>query len=82
MGFVPVEMRINYLAIGTHYLTDLIGDVPHLLCIGAYDAELHGETDRRPEIEPVHTHPRFGERAIRNRFLNSCLDSFARLDIF
>src|SRR5262249_17007820 len=78
---VPVEMRIDHLVVCTHNLTDLIGDVARLLRVGAYDTELHRESDRGTEVEPVDPHPRFRKRTIRHRFFTSCLEALARLDI-
>jgi len=78
---VPVEMRIDHLVVCTHNFTDLIGNVAHLLRVGAYDTELHRESDRGTEVEPVDPHARFRKRTIRYRFFNSCLDALARLDI-
>ena len=59
----------------------LVGDVTHGVGVRADDAELDGKAYRRPEIEPVDTDARFGQRPIIRGLLDTRLDSFARLDI-
>ncbi len=78
---VPVEMRIDDLAICAHDFPHAIGDVADLFRVGSDDAELHGEADRRAEIEPVHAHARFRQCAIGDGLLEARLDAFACLDI-
>ena len=47
----------------------------------AMDAELHGEADRRAEVEAVDANPCLGERAIGDGLLDAGLDPLARLDV-
>ena len=63
------------------HVAHLVGDVAHRLGVGADHAELHGEADRRAEIEAVDAHARFGQRAVVDRLLQPRLDPLARLDV-
>ena len=63
------------------HVAHLVGDVAHGLGVGADDAELHREADRRAEIEAVDAHPRLGQRAVGDRLLQPRLDPLARLDV-
>ncbi len=62
-------------------VADLIGDVAHRVGVGADDAELDGEADRRTEIEAVDAHARLRQRAFGDRLLDLGLDALARLDV-
>ena len=78
---VPVEMRIDELAIVRHHLADLLGDVAHLQRVGPDDAELHRVADGRTEREPVDAGARFGKRAVGKRLFEARLDALARLQV-
>ena len=71
-------MTLSFCA---HHFAHAIGDVADLVRVGPDDAELHREADRRTEIEPVHAHARFRQRAVGNGLLEPRLDPLACLDI-
>ena len=77
----PVEMRIDDLGILRHHGADLVGDRAHLHGIGADDAELHREADRRAEVEAVDPGAGLRQRAVGQRVLEPRLDALARLQI-
>ena len=62
---VPVELDVAHLGAGRHHVFDLAGDLAHLLRVGADDAELHREADRRAELEAGDAHPRVREFLVR-----------------
>ena len=74
-------MGINRVPVGPHGLAHLEGDVANLHRVGADDAELHREADRRSEIEPVDAHPRLRERTVRHGLLDPSLDALAGGDV-
>ena len=49
------------------HIAHLVGDLADDLGIGADHPELHREANRRPEIEAIDAHPRFGQRAFVDR---------------
>ena len=74
-------MRIDDLLVAAHHLAHLVGDLSDLFRIWTNDPELYREADRRPEIEPVDTHARFRQRAIRHRLFQPRLDPLPRFDV-
>src|SRR3974390_3345150 len=78
---VPVEMGIDHLAVGTHYLAYLVRDVPDLPGVRTDDAELDGKADGGPEVEWVDAHARLRQRSISNGLFQPRLDPLARLDV-
>ena len=54
-----------------HDVAHFAGDATDGCCVGTDDAELHGEADRRPEVEAIDTDPRLSQRAVCNRTLQS-----------
>src|SRR6185369_10318690 len=79
--FVPVELRLHHVLVLPHDVTHLVGDVAHGVGVGADHAELHGETDRRTEIETVDAHARFAQIAPGDSFLQPRLDPLAGFDV-
>ena len=77
----PVEMGVDDARVFAHHVANPRGDRAHLIGFGADDAELHGEADRRPEVETVEAHPRRAQRAAGDRRLDTRLDALARLHV-
>ncbi len=79
--FVPVELRILDVLVLPDDIAHLVGDLADDLGIGPDHPELDREANRRPEIEAIDAHPRFGQIAFINRLFDSGLDPLARLDV-
>ena len=81
-ALVPVEMGVDGILVCTHNLAHVVGDAAHLHRIGADDAKLHREADRRPEIEAIHTHARLRQSAVRQCFFEPHLMRARALPVF
>ena len=74
-------MRVDDAIVRAHDLAHAGGDLGDLIRIGAHDAKLDGEADRRAEVEAVEAHARRTERALGHGGLDAGLDPFPRLDV-
>ncbi len=52
---IPVELDIGRIVARAHDLCDLLRQLPHRADLRPAHAELHGEADRRPVLEPTDT---------------------------
>ena len=78
---VPVEVRIDQLAVGRHDLAHVFGNLANFQRIWSDHAELHGIANRRAEVEAVHPSAGLRQRTFGKSVFKPCLDALAGLQI-
>ena len=79
---VPIEVRIDELAVFRHHLADVFRDGAHFQRVGADHAELNRKADRRAEDETVDTRPRLRQRAVGDRLFQPRLEALPPVEVF
>ena len=78
---VPVELHVARVGVGAHGVPHFLGHGAHAVAVRAEHAELHRETDGRPEVQPVDAQARLGDHVLRDKPFEPRLQPLARLRV-
>jgi hypothetical protein len=79
---VPVELHVARVGVGAHGAPHFISHGAHAVAVRAEHAELHRETDGRPEVQPVDAQARLWDHVLSDKPFEPRLQPLARLRVF